>query len=303
MIRRTISVLIVAALYGCAPDPEESGVTEGVTGAYSGTVGATSPLADGDSAATTASLHVTVDESGFAHGLWILWGDTLVPSDPWEAVVTGVYMGPRMVVEYSHPTKGLCQLNGPVSEAEKYEPVRRCADAWEEPDTLDLTFFPMWRGLVVRPAFTPRDHPDGKYVNSDFGSVPARLEDTIIAQLPQKGDSVYTPYSCMLKPLDGSDTDIEHIVAKKEAHYSGRLTKPQRREFGRDLVNLTIADPGVNRNEKGDNDTWQPDRNRGWMAERIIRAKQKWHLSVDDAERTVLEHMLKADPSKEVTCP
>ena len=292
-----VLALLTAGLTGCDSTRLELDLA-GVSGAYIGT-------APGSSLAVStvsANLHVTVEESGFAHGLWILWGDTTTPTDPWEAVATGIYMGPRMVLEYDHPDKGRCHLNGPVSESSKYEPVRRCADAWDETDTLDLDFFPLWRGLVVRPEYTETNHPDGKYDSNSFGSVPSGTEDTIIDGLPSKGDSVYTPYSCFLKPKDGSGTDIEHMVAKREAHYSGRLTAARRKEFGKDLVNLTVADPAVNR-DKGSHDTWQPERNRGWMAERIIRAKQKYHLSVDYIEQRVLAIMLEEDPSREVTCP
>lgn len=140
MIARNLTaVLLIALLVGCdGTQPEPT--PEGVSGAYIGTIPAAGQLAL-DTSTASASLHVTVEESGFAHGLWILRGDTTTPTDPWEAVATGVYMGPRMVLEYSHPAKGSCQLNGPVSEASKFEPVRRCADAWDEPDTLDLDFY------------------------------------------------------------------------------------------------------------------------------------------------------------------
>ncbi len=100
---------------------------------------------------------------------------------------------------------------------------------------------------------------------------------------------------------DGTaDTDIDHIVALAEAYESG-LARDRFEEFGGDILNLTAAVPGVNRNQKSDNDAgeWRPERNQGWYAATVVAVKQKYQMSVDPAE---LEEMLAADPRRTVTC-
>ena len=77
-----------------------------------------------------------------------------------------------------------------------------------------------------------------------------------VAGLPKSGDQVYTPYSCTLFDIrdDGTAaTDIDHIVALAEAYDSG-LDSLRFREFAADTLNLTIAVPTVNRNQKSDKD-------------------------------------------------
>ncbi len=48
------------------------------------------------------------------------------------------------------------------------------------------------------------------------------------------------------------ETDIEHIIARSEAHDSGlcRADLATRRAFARDLLNLMLAAPRLNRHEK-----------------------------------------------------
>ncbi|MDE0661985.1 MAG: HNH endonuclease family protein [Gammaproteobacteria bacterium] len=91
-------------------------------------------------------------------------------------------------------------------------------------------------------------------------------------------------------------TDIEHIVAAAEAHDSGlcRADRETRTRFARDLDNLTLASPGVNRHSKSDKDAaeWLPPDNRRWYARTVVRVKRKYGLSVDAAERDALADVL-----------
>ena len=144
------------------------------------------------------------------------------------------------------------------------------------------------------------------YDRDAFGSAYSSLEDEIINDLPKSGGQVYTPYACTLFDVraDGTAaTDIEHIVALAEAYDSG-LAESQFQTFAGDIDNLTIADPAVNRTQKADRDAgeWGPPENRGWFAARIVDVKQKYGLSVNPAERDVLQEMLNSDPSRAVTC-
>ena len=155
-----------------------------------------------------------------------------------------------------------------------------------------------------------RIQPEGSrsgYDRDDYGSGHRSLEDDIIRSLPKSGGRVYTPYTCTLYTIESDGTaatDIDHIVALAEAHDSG-ISAARRREFGGDILNLTIAVPTVNRNRKSDNDAaeWGPDRNEGWYAARVIEVKRKYGLSMDTAERDALAAMLARDSSRSVTCP
>ena len=160
---------------------------------------------------------------------------------------------------------------------------------------------PTWMGLPVC-----EEAERTGYDRDAFGSAYSSLENEVIDGLPKSGGQVYTPYSCKLFDIraDGTAaTDIEHIVALAEAYDSG-LRESQFRTFAGDLVNLTIADPTVNRHEKSDRDAaeWRPSRNTGWFAAKVVAVKQKYSLSVNPAERDALASMLASDSSRTVTC-
>ena len=93
-----------------------------------------------------------------------------------------------------------------------------------------------------------------------------------------------------------SETDIEHVVAISEAHDSGLCAADAetRRTFASDFDNLTLADPQVNRYEKGAKDAaeWLPELNRLWFVETVIKVKKKYGLTVDRAEMEALAGVL-----------
>ena len=64
--------------------------------------------------------------------------------------------------------------------------------------------------------------------------------------------------------------------------------------FATDLLNLTLASPGVNRGQKNDRDAaaWLPDRNRCWFADRVLRVRQKYRLTIDRREANALDQVL-----------
>ena len=160
-----------------------------------------------------------------------------------------------------------------------------------------------WQGLQVC-----EEQPREGYDRDAFGSAYSSLEDDIIDMLPptmKTGGQVYTPYSCLafeIRANGTAATDIEHIVALAEAHDS-RIAEDRRRDIAADLDNLTIADPTVNRSQKGDRDAadWTPDRHGRWFAERVIAVKLEYGLSVDPAERDALERLL-AGGGAELSC-
>ena len=142
-----------------------------------------------------------------------------------------------------------------------------------------------WRGLTVAP-----EHRCAHYDSRDYRYAPA-LEARIAALLGR----VFSPYTgrCFASMRE---TDIEHIVARSEAHDSGlcRADAETRRRFAADLLNLTLASPGVNRHRKRDHDAadWLPEKNRCWFAARIVEVRRKYGLSIDAREAAALEQVL-----------
>ena len=294
-------------LTGCDMLAPDEAADRDVAGTYTGhTVHGSAPNADAVLDTTAYTLRIE-DSDGFIHGVWIIEGDTLQPTDPWEAVITGDYTDGRMVLEYHSPTVGQCHLAGDVA-SDSYVAEHRCAEDWSTVDTLRLV------KLVVCPAGSPvwmdlqvcAEPVREGYDRDAFGTGYRSLEDEIVASLPQVRDSVFTPYTCALYAIeeDGTAaTDIEHIVALSEAYDSG-LHPDLFRDFAKDLDNLTIADPTVNRHQKSDKDAgeWSPTHNRGWFASRVVAVKQKYRMAIDPPERDSLALMLAADTSRVVTC-
>lgn len=123
------------------------------------------------------------------------------------------------------------------------------------------------------------------------------LESQIVARM---GGRIYGPYTGTIFS-SVRETDIEHIVAKSEAHDSGLCAADAqtRKSFARDLLNLTLASPRVNRHQKSGKDfaEWTPARNKCWYADAIIKVKAKYRLSVDSREKAALENTLQSCPS------
>lgn len=143
-----------------------------------------------------------------------------------------------------------------------------------------------WRGLTVAPEnrCTDYDRDDYRY--------PQSVELEIIASMDGR---IYGPYSG--RTFGSRDeTDIEHIVARSEAHDSGMCGRsPEaRKAFARDLLNLTLAAPRLNRYEKVAKDAaeWLPDHNRCWYVARIVEVKQKYDLTVDRTEAAAIDAVL-----------
>ena len=151
-----------------------------------------------------------------------------------------------------------------------------------------------WRGLVVAPEdrCSPYDSDDYRYSQS--------VEQRIVTSM---GGIVYGPYTG--RWFDNtSETDIEHIVARSEAHDSGLCdaSAETRRRFATDLLNLTLASPEVNRSQKSGKDAseWLPELNRCWFASRVVEVRREYALSVDEHERDILAGILSGCTSTEM---
>ena len=141
-----------------------------------------------------------------------------------------------------------------------------------------------WRGLTIAPE--SRCSP----YNSDAYRYSPSVEDRIVAEY----GGVYGPYTGRWF-VSQRETDIEHIVARSEAHDSGLCADPQKwAEFASDLLNLTLASPEVNRNLKGAKDAaeWLPDQNQCWFAGRVIAVRLEYDLTIDQREADALDRVL-----------
>lgn len=159
-----------------------------------------------------------------------------------------------------------------------------------------------WRGIVVAPedrcsAYLPDDYRNSR-----------SLEDEIVAEIGQ----IYGPYTG--RCFSSTDqTDLEHIVARSEAHDSGMCGEDlealeARKAFANDPLNLTLASPHVNRVAKRDRDAaeWMPDENQCWFADRIVQVRRKHGLTIDRREADALERVLSECESFEMDirpCP
>ena len=150
-----------------------------------------------------------------------------------------------------------------------------------------------WRGLTVaaEDRCSPYDPDDYSYSQS--------VEPRIIAGMD---GIVYGPYTGR-RFADRGETDIEHIVARSEAHDSGLCAADSatRKRFSSDLLNLTLAAPNVNRHRKVAKDAseWLPDMNRCWFADRVVRVRQKYGLTIDRREADALDSVLSGCESAE----
>ena len=139
---------------------------------------------------------------------------------------------------------------------------------------------------------------------SEYDSNDYRYSPAVEAEIVRRMDGrIYGPYSGTY--FDSTkETDIEHIVARSEAHDSGMCSRSieDRREFAGDLDNLTLAAPRLNRHVKVAKDAaeWLPEHNRCWYVSTIVAVKRKWRLSMDPSEAAVIRSVLDTCESVEM---
>lgn len=130
------------------------------------------------------------------------------------------------------------------------------------------------------------------HYDSDDYSYSQSVEPRIVAQ---QGNRIYGPYTGAYF-ASIRETDIEHIVARSEAHDSGLCAADSaaRRAFANDLLNLTLASPSVNRHQKVDKDVaqWLPAMNQCWYVNQVVQVKRKYNLTMDRAEAAAAERVL-----------
>ena len=136
---------------------------------------------------------------------------------------------------------------------------------------------------------TPYESDDYRY--------PQALEIQIMAEMD---GAFYSPYTG--ETFDWADeVDIEHIVARSEAHDSGLCAADifTRLAFASDPLNLTFASPELNRDEKVAKDVaeWLPAMNRCWFVNRVVAVKRRYGLSMDPREAQAALAVLESCPS------
>lgn len=133
--------------------------------------------------------------------------------------------------------------------------------------------------------------------NSDDYRYPQSLEAQIVAET---GGAFYSPYTGETFSW-GEDVDIEHIVARSEAHDSGLCAADifTRLAFASDPLNLTFASPQLNRDQKIAKDVaeWLPDLNRCWFVNRVVAVKRRYGLAMDPREAQAALAVLTTCPS------
>lgn len=173
-------------------------------------------------------------------------------------------------------------------------PTNTATSVPEPTATLPVASTGTWRGLVIAP-----EHRCADYDSDDYPYRPT-VEPHIVASM---GGIVYGPYTGTWFDST-SETDIEHIVARSEAHDSGLCAADEatKRRFASDLLNLTLASPTVNRHRKSGKDAaeWLPDLNQCWFTNRVVKVRQAYTLTVDRRERDVLEGILSGCASTEM---
>ena len=159
--------------------------------------------------------------------------------------------------------------------------------SWRDRDKepVNVRVEPTWQGLKIAPEDRcsefdrERDYPHSQ-------SLERQIQENVGAIRCSYTGRVYDTLA---------ETEIEHIVALSEAHDSGLCGADveTRRQFSNDLLNLTLADPVVNR-EKSDKDPgeWLPVTNRLWYAQRVIAVKHKYGLTIDRKEHGALASVL-----------
>ena len=153
-----------------------------------------------------------------------------------------------------------------------------------------------WRGLRV--AAECRCSP---YDDDDYG-----YSRSVEPRIARALGGAWSPY-------DGTafeslrESDIEHIVARSEAHDSGLCAASDNLPalFASDLDNLTLASPRVNRHEKSDKDAadWVPELNQCWFAARVVAVRLEYNLTVDRREADALEAILRDCTDEEMERP
>ena len=151
----------------------------------------------------------------------------------------------------------------------------------------------LWRGITIAPEKRCSPYDSDEY----------RYSPSVEPHIVEAQGGIYGPYTgTWFESI--KETDIEHIVARSEAHDSGLCAAGPATwsEFASDLLNLTLASPSVNRHQKSDNDVaeWLPDLNHCWYVDRTLQVRREYGLTIDRAEANAVDRILAGCQSTEM---
>ncbi len=176
---------------------------------------------------------------------------------------------------------------------------------------------PFFRGHeVCSPVKRGRSASGGVGAGIRVGANRTKIAKHVLAVAPRT--PFITTFECECDTPDGKlyeaytgvyhdharDVQVDHIVAKREAHDSGACawSMSERRAFAHDVENLALASLTLDLGVKAGRDAaeWLPDFNRCWYAGAVVDVRLKYGLTVDEAERDALEEMLSMCDSTEL---
>ena len=151
----------------------------------------------------------------------------------------------------------------------------------------------LWRGITIAPENRCSPYDSDAY----------RYSPSVEPRIVEAQGGIYGPYTgTWFESI--KETDIEHIVARSEAHDSGLCAAGPATwsEFASDLLNLTLASPSVNRHQKSANDIaeWLPDLNQCWYVDRTVQVRREYGLTIDRTEADAVDRILAGCPSTEM---
>ena len=151
----------------------------------------------------------------------------------------------------------------------------------------------LWRGITIAPENRCSPYDSDQY----------RYSPSVEPRIVEAQGGIYGPYTgTWFESI--KETDIEHIVARSEAHDSGLCAAGPATwsEFASDLLNLTLASPSVNRHQKSANDIaeWLPDLNQCWYVDRTVQVRREYGLTIDRAEADAVDRILAGCQSTEM---
>ena len=172
----------------------------------------------------------------------------------------------------------------------KPEPTPTATPASTQPPTQPSN---LWRGITVAPENRCSPYDSDQY----------RYSPSVEPRIVEAQGGIYGPYTgtwfATIK-----ETDIEHIVARSEAHDSGLCAAGPATwsEFASDLLNLTLASPSINRHQKSANDVaeWLPDLNQCWYVDRTLQVRREYGLTIDRTEADAADRILAGCQSTEM---
>lgn len=200
----------------------------------------------------------------------------------------------RRPTQTPRPTRTPTHTRTPAGPTDTPRPTRTATRTPAPTRTATSTPVPPTATAASANGLGVRIEPENRcsHYDSDDYPYPQSVEPHIVSQ---QGGRIYGPYTGAYFGSIG-ETDIEHIVARSEAHDSGLCGRgsAEKRAFARDLLNLTLASPSVNRHQKVDKDLaqWLPDLNRCWYVNQVVLVKRKYDLSMDRAEAETARRVL-----------